>query len=227
MLLILFQAIYCPRDSYLRNKEIKHNPVEPQLRGHTLFLRPPTAADASVIYSWLEDPTTVKFLDADDPIVVDVADLQRCFQTIQSRLNAARTTLVERGDDHLSDQVDLLFSIIQSATNQLVGIIVLQVSIQHQAGTVRTVVAPYCRGQGVGRQAKQALLHYGFSHLKLRKIRSLVLEDNVASIAVNKACGFKIETDRNGHIEMRGQHHPFLYMTITKSEYEHSQITCP
>ena len=50
---------------------------------------------------------------------------------------------------------------------------------------------PGSRGQGIGRQATQAMLEHGFSALGLRRIELKVLETNAAARRIYDLCGFR------------------------------------
>ncbi len=65
-------------------------------------------------------------------------------------------------------------------------------------------------GQGLGTEVAQALLQYGFEHLKLSRLICLIDSENQASIGVAKKIGMTF--DKTGEDEMG----PFLIYAINK-----------
>jgi RimJ/RimL family protein N-acetyltransferase len=75
--------------------------------------------------------------------------------------------------------------------------------------------------QGLGTEAAQAILHYGFEHLHLTRLICLVDPDNQASIKVARNIGMTLE---KAMVDEKG---PFLLFSINKTSDEMSELNRP
>jgi RimJ/RimL family protein N-acetyltransferase len=136
----------------------------------TLTLRPATEADAQLLYDWRNDPLT--------------------------RRNSVDT--VEVG---WHDHVHWLSASLLRSDRQL---LIAELG-QEPVGTVRVdhandrcilswTVAPRQRGHGVGK----AIVQRAVVEARVAILFASIKEDNLASIAIAKACGFKRVSCRDG-----------------------------
>jgi ribosomal-protein-alanine N-acetyltransferase len=75
---------------------------------------------------------------------------------------------------------------------------------------VAYLLAKACWGQGLGTEAAQAILDYGFEHLGLSRLICLIDQDNLASIKVATNIGMTFER------EARDEMGPFLIYSRNK-----------
>ncbi|MBU1179592.1 GNAT family N-acetyltransferase [Patescibacteria group bacterium] len=73
------------------------------------------------------------------------------------------------------------------------------------------------RGMGLGRNAMQWLIDYGFNKLKLHKISLGVFEENVVAIKLYKSLGFEIEGKMKDEAFFRGKFHDMFSMALFNS----------
>ena len=74
--------------------------------------------------------------------------------------------------------------------------------------------------QGIGTEALQLILSYGFNKLKLKRIFAKVLSGNEASYTLLKKNGFKFEGCLRRHVFSRGRWHDDLIFGILKEEFK-------
>jgi len=70
-------------------------------------------------------------------------------------------------------------------------------------------------GQGLGAEAAQGLLQYGFEHLKLSRLICLIDPDNIASQRVAEKIGMTLEKKVDG---IDGDNYPTLIFSINKKD---------
>jgi ribosomal-protein-alanine N-acetyltransferase len=88
----------------------------------------------------------------------------------------------------------LHLAITASAHDGLVGSCALfDIVPQHRRATLGYLLAPHCWGQGLGREALDALIGYGFDDLRLGRIEAEVDPRNRASRALLMRLGFRLE----------------------------------
>lgn len=85
----------------------------------------------------------------------------------------------------------LKFTIVSKSTKQSIGYIGFENInfIEGHSGFGFFIKKPF-RGKGFGSEALNLLLEYGFLHLRLRRIYTEILENNLSSIKVTKKLGF-------------------------------------
>lgn len=89
------------------------------------------------------------------------------------------------------------------------GLLPWELDGQEEVEVAYTIAETY-QGQGLGSEAAQAILKYGFEQLNLSRLICLIDDENVASKKVAEKIGMRFE--KEGHDEM-GQ---FLLYAITK-----------
>lgn len=115
--------------------------------------------------------------------------------------------------------IDLQFSVVRKEDNQLVGLIVLNISLVHQVGTVRTLTAPEYRKRGFGEEAKRVLLEYAFLYLKLVKVCSELLEIHEATLHINEKLGFRLVGILKDHVEIKDLRYSLVLMEIMREQW--------
>lgn len=72
------------------------------------------------------------------------------------------------------------------------------------------------RGKGLGEQAMNWLIDYGFQKLKLHKINLGVIKDNKPAVSLYKKLGFAVEGEMKDEVFHDGKYYNFLSMALFK-----------
>lgn len=208
-------------------------PIAPEAIGKTLFLRLPTEEEAKSIWRLFVQPHTARRLNLEKPPVIPTA-LEHLMRLEAVRDMAGAQALIDRALTALNHPprttpvrlrkqafpIDLFFSICRRADHAFVGMLMVQVSILHRRGEVRTLILPKFRARGIGKEAKAILLAWAFDVIGLHKMCSDLVADNDATIAINTALGFTVEGVAREHVAIEGKRLPLVHMAILKHEYD-------
>jgi RimJ/RimL family protein N-acetyltransferase len=77
--------------------------------------------------------------------------------------------------------------------------------------------------RGLGREAVQLLLKYGFHYHNYRKLWLRVWGDNERAIKAYLACGFKEEGRLRAHVWSNGDYRDAVYMGLLRDEWKETQ----
>lgn len=92
--------------------------------------------------------------------------------------------------------------------------------------TTGAIIGPSThRGQGLGTDAKIALLEYAFNTLGLRKIMSSVLDGNERSARYSQRCGYKIEARLKEQRFKNGRYVDEIILSVFKEDFEQAKLT--
>ena len=80
------------------------------------------------------------------------------------------------------------------------------------------------RGKGIGKEAIQLILDYGFHYLNLNSIQLSVFAFNERAIACYKKCGFKEVGRLREAYYLNGKYYDKILMDILKSEFHETYI---
>ncbi len=83
------------------------------------------------------------------------------------------------------------FAVLDKASGALLGSTGLRISIDGQSASLGYWLGRRHWGQGLGREAAEQIVRWGFAHLAIDRIDASVATDNAASIAVLKRIGFR------------------------------------
>ena len=138
-----------------------------------LRLRPATAADATDLLAWRNDPTSVAF--------------------------SASGTTVEESEHQawLARRLDDPGCRLLVADRDGRGVAMLRIDVADGVGTVSIAVAPRERGVGLGSAVLVRAVEELTSDMQLRSLVAEVLADNRASLAAFAAAGFAVETSND------------------------------
>lgn len=109
--------------------------------------------------------------------------------------------------ESLGSRDDLLRCMIE-VSGEAVGTAILS-GIDMKNGTAEVHIKigkRESRGQGIGAEAVNSLVAYGFGELRLNCIYAIVLEDNVASRKLFARCGFEEEGILKGRLFKDGRY---------------------
>ena len=145
------------------------------LNGKKISLRPLEFEDYQLIVNWHND-TNIKYLTMMHPFPVPQASEKEWIENIITN----------------KSNLQVYFGIELLETNALVGIICLKpINYLHNNAKVGIFIgdASY-RSRGIGMEAMQLVLEYGFKQLNLIKINLEVIESNIAAIKLFDKMGF-------------------------------------
>jgi ribosomal-protein-alanine N-acetyltransferase len=105
-----------------------------------------------------------------------------------------------------------LWATIHKETGKFIGrcgLLPWMIDGQNEVEVAYTIAREYW-GQGLGTEAAQAILHYGFERLKLNRLICLIDEENIASQKVAEKIGMKFEKEGRDEVGL------FLVYSINK-----------
>lgn len=141
-----------------------------------IFLRALESDDVERTFRWHNDPKLY-------------ATLGGTFRYVSRRTEAEWLESVSR-----SSQDRIALAVCRTGDSQHIGNIYLRdIDWVSRHGEVHVFIDPKVHGQGLGRSAVEALVHYAFSTLGLVRLYLYVLHDNVAAIRLYERCGFILE----------------------------------
>lgn len=198
--------------------------------GSTLILRDLTNLEIALVRRWLEDPNTAHFLNKEEPVFEDPGYQPPCQKWLKTQLEAAKasggapiifgeSSTAAPYEAASATSAKVVFAIARKADDELLGMIVLKVSMLHQVGTLRIVIAPEFRGRHIGREAERLVLDYAFTHLGLEKVCTEMLAHNYSSFRVSSVCGFRLEGVLRNHALVDGERYDLLCMGILRDEF--------
>lgn len=124
-------------------------------------------------------------------------------------------------ENSITSQSNLKFSIVSRSSEQLLGMLNL-VDIDWKNGVAQHGIrlsnaAP--KAQGIGTDAVMAIMRYAFEELRLNKLESGRIIDNIASQRLYAKCGWKDEGIKREAIFCEGRYLDFVITGILKKEY--------
>ena len=160
-----------------------------------LLLRHYQPEDIDVLYALYRDPKVIKF----------IPDAPRS-------LDETREELEWFLNGHPKHPELGLWATVHKPSNQLIGRCGLLpwVIDEREEVEVAYMIAKEFREQGLGTEAAQAILQYGFKQLKLSRLICLIDQENQASMKVAENIGMAFEK------ESRDEIGPFLVYAIHK-----------
>ncbi|MEX3611211.1 GNAT family protein [Rothia sp. LK2588] len=87
----------------------------------------------------------------------------------------------------------------------------------------RIAIGERGRGRGLGTEATQLMINYGFQDLNLNRIELEVYEFNERARYVYTSCGFVTEGRRRQALYYNGEFHDALIKSIIRSEWEENR----
>ncbi len=147
------------------------------IRGINVYLRPTKVSDARYFLKWTQDPNTIKYSLWDFQIPKDRNDFVEYIN--KSRLEEGRISLM----------------ICDLKSDKPIGEIGFSsIDLINRRGRTFTLIGDTSyRNRGIGTEAKNLLLEYGFNTLNLNRIYCSVISDNKDWISSLQRLGFKIE----------------------------------
>ncbi|MDQ2692579.1 MAG: GNAT family N-acetyltransferase [Chloroflexota bacterium] len=164
------------------------------LETQRLLLRHLAPDDVEDLFTFYSDPDVFKY----------IPDAPRTYQE-------AREELEWHMNGHPTFPDLGLWATIFKETDQFVGrcgLIPWTIDGQHDVEVAFALARPYW-GRGLATEVAQALVHYGFEHLKLSRLICVIDQENQASITVATKIGMRFER------EAKDEYGPFLIYSMS------------
>jgi RimJ/RimL family protein N-acetyltransferase len=165
------------------------------LETQRLLLRRPVISDLDDLFAFYSDPDVIRY----------IPDAPRTRE-------ASREELEWHMNGHPKFPELGLWATILKETGSFIGrcgLIPWTIDEQHEVEVAFALAKPYW-GRGLATEVAQALVQYGFQHLKLSRLICLIDHDNQASIKVATKIGMNFER------EARDEYGPFLIYAMNK-----------
>jgi RimJ/RimL family protein N-acetyltransferase len=178
-------------------------PHEPMLRGERVWLRSATKADFIEDAAAVSDRDTGHFLGLKTPISPDDA------------AEFAQQLISQQGRGAFS------FAICLLADDRRVGTITLR-GVDRENGAAEmaiTITEKADQGQGLGTDALNCLVDYGFGELRLERIYLHVFDYNERAMRSYEKAGFQTDAVLRRHRFHRGDHHDVHLMSILRGDW--------
>jgi RimJ/RimL family protein N-acetyltransferase len=181
---------------------VTHQP-EPIVHGRRTFLRAAERVDVPKIVPWFNDRATTRFISARAPM--SIAQEERWFEGMLERQgkDAWFFLICRLGDDAPIGTIGL-FDIDQTNGSAGLGI---------------SLGAPTDTGQGLGTDALEALLDFGFGQLRLERLWLHVYDFNERAIRSYEKAGFVREGVARHGAYRDGRFIDVVAMSILRDEW--------
>lgn len=177
------------------------------LAGSRVRLRELRDTDLPVLASWWADPRITPYQLPGPPHLRPASGVKEIF----GRYNA-------------NDGMDCGYSIVTKDDGDLVGHAALfHVLPKDRCATAAIVLGPDHQDRGLGTDAFQVLVRYGFAELGLHRIELSVFGFNARAMALYRKVGFVEEGRRRSAIYRSGAWHDDVLMGMLRSEWEERQ----
>ncbi|NLK49572.1 MAG: GNAT family N-acetyltransferase [Candidatus Cloacimonetes bacterium] len=172
-----------------------------KLSGERCYLSPISLEDVERYTEWINDPEIAPFLSLYSQ-VVGVEEEREMLKQLISK--------------------DVVFSIVEKDTNKVIGNCGLHNlnSIHRTASFGIFIGEKTFWTQGIGLEATQLTLDFGFNILNLNSIELNTMEYNKRGIRCFEKAGFKLVGSRRQAFFHAGKYHDILFYDILASEYE-------
>ena len=173
------------------------------IRGERVYLRPAERNDIPYFVRWFNDAETASFLSLRAPM--SIAAEEQWFERLQADNGKSRWHFV----------MCLL------ATDQPIGTIGLfdVDEVNGSAGMGIMIGEKSLWGKGLGTDALNALLDFGFGELRLERIWLEVNDDNLRGKRSYEKCGFNFEGTERHAMYRDGRHRDIDLMSILRDEW--------
>lgn len=175
----------------------------PFLVGKKVYLRLLEVADLDGPYlDWLNDYEVTRFMETG------------FFPTTPETLRRYYETVTQNPDN-------VMLAIVDSATDRHIGNIKLgPIHRIHRRADMGIMIGDKeFWGSGVGKEALDLILWYGFDRLNLHKITLGVDADHHQAVKLYEGLGFKIEGTRREHLFRDGAYRDMHVMGILQEDY--------
>jgi RimJ/RimL family protein N-acetyltransferase len=180
------------------------SPPMPIIRGERVFLRAGERSDVENFVRWLNDSETSSFLSMRSPMSVAMEE-QWFTRMLEQQGKDAYHFVMCRIDDGQPFGTIGLFGIDYVNGHAGIGIAIGEKSLW---------------GQGLGTDAMNALLDFGFGQLRLERLWLEVYDYNARARRSYEKSGFVLEGTERRAIFKHGQYHDVHLMSILRDEWQ-------
>ncbi len=178
-------------------------PTQPTLENDRLLLRPLSTEDAPALSAIGNDEEVAKKLSS-----------MPYLYTLQK----ASAFIAQTKNDYKEGE-EAHFAIVKKADVQLTGVISIDLSWEHNHGTIDYWLGKEYWGKGYATEAAATILRFAFEELKLYRVTSHHFHTNMASGKVMQKIGMQREGRRRGHFKKDGNYLDILDYGILCDEY--------
>ena len=175
----------------------------PMLRGERVWLRAPTRADFVEDVDAISDAETGHFLGVKMPIGADGAE-----QFAQQVLSGQGTSIWS-------------FTVCLLEDNRRIGNVTLR-NPDRENGSAEVAIViteKASQGRGLGTDALNCLIDFGFGELRLERIYLHVFDFNARAMRSYEKAGFQTDAILRRHRFHRGNHHDVHLMSILRDDW--------
>ena len=179
-----------------------------KLVGDTIYLSPRNSEDVETFTKWLNDFQVTDGLGRSGLMVT---------------LNGEKQYLE---NVHDNDNTRYYFVIVTLENDEMIGTVSLEnINYINRSAKLGIFIGEEKhRGKGIGKEAIQLILDYGFHYLNLNSIQLSVFAFNERAIACYKKCGFKEVGRLREAYYLNGKYYDKILMDILKSEFHETYI---
>lgn len=160
---------------------------------------------------------------------LEISDADRVYE-LASDFDVAKTTqniphpyprdgamkFIERATQLTAEGTTMTFAIALKETNQLIGVIGIGVTEEHNRGEMGYWIGKPYWGLGYATEAVHAIIQFCFHDLKLNKVTARALKDNPGSWRVMEKNGMTYEGTKKQHILKWGTYYDLVHYGIVK-----------
>lgn len=169
-----------------------------------LILRDFCAADWEDVHSYAQDPEVVKYMNWGPNSESDTQEF--------IALAMAQSQEQPRRSYHLA--------VVSRATGKVIGGATLRMlDAEPDSGELGYTFHPQAWGQGFGTELARALIAFGFTELRLRRIWATCRPDNLGSFRILKKAGLHFEEYIQNEKRVRGQLVDTLLCGMSREEW--------
>lgn len=172
--------------------------------GSRVCLRPLERADLNERYlEWLNDPDVTRYMET-GTFPTTALDLERFH------------------DDVTGSRNQVLLAVADRKSGQHIGNVKLgPIHWIHRSATFGIMIGDKkFWGKGIGLEATQLMVEYGFDRLNLRRIDLGVFAEHHSAIHCYEKVGFKLEGRMRESLFQNGKYFDRLWMAVLRSEYK-------
>ena len=121
----------------------------------------------------------------------------------------------------IADTHNIRLAVCLKENNQYIGnVYITDINTLNRSGNSHILIGDKsCWGKGLSTEAYLLLLEYAFEERGMHRLVAHVLEENAASIALHKKCGYKQEGTYRKSVYKNGKWHDQIVFGILEEDY--------
>jgi RimJ/RimL family protein N-acetyltransferase len=172
--------------------------------GSLVLLRPLERADLNERYlSWLNDPEVTRYTEI-GTFPSTAEDLENYYRSVMGSKN------------------DVMLAVVEKKSGRHIGNVKLgPIHWVHRRATFGILIGEKeFWGKGIGFEATQLMVSYGFERLNLRRIDLGVFAEHEAAVRCYEKAGFKVEGRMREDLFLDGKYRDRLWMGLLRSDHK-------